>query len=108
MAAPRGWKEVARVKSTGLVSRVMEKGVREIIYTDIAADGMLSGPNTGACKMLLKQFPGLELITSGGISDLDDIKKLKELESQGLKGAIVGKAIYDGRVELKEALEVAS
>ncbi len=108
MVATQGWREVTRVKATDLVDQVMQKGVREIIYTDIATDGMLSGPNMEACLMLLEQFPRLKLIASGGVSSLEDIEKLKELESRGLKGAIVGKAIYDGRVELKEVIKIAS
>ncbi len=108
MVATRGWKEVTRVRASDLVKQVIERGIREIIYTDIATDGMLSGPNMEAYRMLLKEFPGLSLIASGGVSSLDDIQRLRELESEGLRGAIVGKAVYDGRIDLKEALASVS
>ena len=108
MVATQGWKEVTRVKAEDLVKEVMERGIREIIYTDIATDGMLSGPNIGAYEKLLDSFPGLKLVASGGVSSLDDLKNLMKLKDRGLTGAIVGKAIYDGRIELKEALDAVS
>jgi len=108
MVATQGWKEVTRVKAVDLVDQVMQKGIREIIYTDIATDGMLSGPNIAAYESLLGQFPGLKLTASGGVSSVEDLKNLQKLEKDGLTGAIVGKAIYDGRIELKEALDAVS
>ena len=75
----------------------------EIIYTDIARDGMLSGPNIPALEEVARQT-GLSVIASGGVSSLQDLIELKKLEGIGVRGAIVGKALYDGRLDLAEAL----
>lgn len=80
-------------------------GVTTIIYTDISRDGMLEGPNFYSIKELL-QSTKISLIASGGISDLADIKKLKEIESERLVGAIVGKALYSGKINLAEAIKI--
>jgi len=85
----------------------MEKlGVKNIIFTDIRRDGTLKGPNISQSKKMLKAI-NIPLIVSGGISSLEDIKKLKLLEKKGLSGVIVGKALYTGRVDLEKALKIA-
>lgn len=78
-------------------------GFKEIIYTDVLKDGTLKGPNIQGIKNLLKET-GLNVIASGGISSLDDIRRLKLLEKKGLTGVIIGKALYEGRFTLAEAL----
>lgn len=108
MVATHGWKEVSNIDAVSFIKDLHEKGVEEVIYTDISTDGMLSGPNVSAMERILRAAPGLSLIASGGVSSLDDVMCLKELAPLGLKGAIVGKAIYDGRINLKDAIQIAS
>ncbi|MDD5773042.1 MAG: 1-(5-phosphoribosyl)-5-[(5-phosphoribosylamino)methylideneamino]imidazole-4-carboxamide isomerase [bacterium] len=100
-----GWKKLTKIKTLDLVNEVELMGVKTIIYTDISRDGMLKGPNFYSIKELL-QSSTISLIASGGISDLADIKKLKEIESERLVGAIVGKALYSGKINLAEAIKI--
>ena len=99
--ALRGWELVSKVDSIDLCKELEEIGVKTIVYTDISKDGMLEGPNFEIYK-LLSQKTSLNIIASGGISSIDDIKKLKNMN---IYGAITGKALYDNKVELKEALK---
>ena len=101
--ATRGWLEESSVDAVELGKRMGALGVQEIIYTDIARDGMLSGPNIPALEEMARQT-GLSVIASGGVSSLQDLIELKKLEGIGVRGAIVGKALYDGRLDLAEAL----
>lgn len=78
-----------------------EIGVKTIIFTDISKDGTLNGPNFKALENILKT--GVQVIASGGISSIEDLKKLKEM---GAYGAIIGKALYIGKINFKSALEV--
>lgn len=101
----KGWK--AAQKGTDIISfglALKELGFRELIYTDTLKDGTLTGPNIKGIKSLLKET-GLHIIASGGIACLEDIHKLKVLENQGVTGVITGKALYEGRFTLKEALK---
>ncbi|MCK4648787.1 1-(5-phosphoribosyl)-5-[(5-phosphoribosylamino)methylideneamino]imidazole-4-carboxamide isomerase [bacterium] len=101
----RGWEKKTR-KTAPILAKEMEKlGVRNIIFTDIKRDGTLRGPNISQIKKMLKVV-NTPLIVSGGLSSLEDIKKLKPLEKKGLSGAIVGKALYTGRIDLEKALEI--
>ncbi len=102
MVATDGWVNVTDVRATDLARQVGEAGVKTIIYTDIAKDGMMAGPNFG--EMAAMGRTGLNIIASGGVSSLEDIKRLQEIP--GVTGAILGKAIYTGAVDLKEALEL--
>jgi phosphoribosylformimino-5-aminoimidazole carboxamide ribotide isomerase len=77
----------------------LEKGVQQIFCTDVSKDGLLQGPSLELYKNILTEFPGLHFIASGGVSVLDDLYRLEEI---GCKGAIVGKAIYEGRITLNE------
>ncbi|CAH2213004.1 1-(5-phosphoribosyl)-5-[(5-phosphoribosylamino)methylideneamino]imidazole-4-carboxamide isomerase [Tepidibacter aestuarii] len=99
--ALRGWEVVSEVDSIDLCKELEEIGVRTIVYTDISKDGMLEGPNFEIYK-LLSQQTSLNIIASGGISSIDDIRKLKNMN---IYGAITGKALYDNKIELKEALK---
>jgi phosphoribosylformimino-5-aminoimidazole carboxamide ribotide isomerase len=107
MVATQGWLNVSDVSAVGFISALLKNGVKEVIYTDISTDGMLKGPNLGAIDEILKNVPGIGLIASGGVGTMADIESLKPFESAGLKGCIVGKAIYDGRIELTQALAFA-
>ncbi len=104
LVATHGWKNVSKVRAVDFIKELMDKNITEIIYTDISTDGMLEGPNLKAIEEILSKCPGISLIASGGVSSLDDIRELSGFSSSGLKGCIVGKAIYDGRVDLKEAI----
>lgn len=102
----RGWRKEAKViKVLDLAKRIKDLGFEEIIYTDTDRDGTLKGPNTMGIKKLLKET-GLKVIASGGIASLDDIRRLKSLEKNGVLGVIIGKALYEGRFTLKEALRI--
>jgi phosphoribosylformimino-5-aminoimidazole carboxamide ribotide isomerase len=78
-------------------------GVTAIIYTDISRDGMLQGPNLEATKKLAESIQ-MPVIASGGLSTLDDIRRLMTIESSGVTGVITGKAIYSGAINLREAV----
>lgn len=106
-AAQRGWTAVSNIKATDLAKKVQFYGIKEIIYTDISRDGTLLGPNLDGIKSVLESV-NISVIASGGIASLEDIKKLKELESQGLKGVIVGKALYEGLINLAVAIKICS
>lgn len=98
--AIEGWEKVSRIKALDLAKTMEEAGVKTIIYTDIATDGMLSGPNINAMAEMVEKV-NMEVIASGGVSKVEDLLALKET---GVHGAIVGKAIYTGSVDLKDAL----
>lgn len=102
--ASHGWKQVSAASAFDVIRDVEEAGIREVIYTDIETDGMLSGPNIKAMREILAAFPGIGLVASGGISSMRDIEMLSALEESGLKGCITGKALYDGRIDLREAI----
>lgn len=97
--AVSGWQEETDQEITDFIKGYTEKGIEYVISTDIAKDGMLEGPSFELYQTILKKFPDLKLIASGGVSTMEDIEKLGE---GGLEGVIVGKAIYEGRVTLKE------
>ena len=105
-AATHGWQEVSSVAATELALRVKELGVERVVYTDIARDGMLSGVNVEAVRELA-QRTGLRVIASGGVSSLNDLRRLKEIETSGVEGVIIGQALYSGALELREAIEIA-
>lgn len=102
--AIKGWLENSSLKAEEFLSKMCEIGVRAVICTDISKDGMMQGPNRLLYQQLSKEFPDIDLIASGGVSSIEDIKNLKSL---GLHGAIVGKAYYTGAVDLKEAIAIA-
>lgn len=99
--ATRGWKQQTEVKAIDLVREVTGSGLRRIIYTDIDRDGTLTEPNFSAIFELM-QNTRLKVIASGGVSSLNHLKMLRQLE---VEGAIVGKALYTGDLNLKQALD---
>lgn len=110
--ALKGWLEDAGEGDALLsfVKYLYRIGISKVIYTDIAKDGTLSGPNVDLLSGYLDKFSDykISLIIAGGISSLKDIESLKKFESKGLEGVIVGKALYEGRFTLKEALMLAA
>jgi phosphoribosylformimino-5-aminoimidazole carboxamide ribotide isomerase len=105
--ATHGWIETSELKAVDLGVELAEAGAETFIFTDIATDGMLSGPNVEAVVELAKAT-GKEVIASGGVSSMEDLRVLKENESQGVAGAIVGKAIYTGKVSVEAAVKEVS
>jgi phosphoribosylformimino-5-aminoimidazole carboxamide ribotide isomerase len=106
MVAVQGWAEVTGVTAVELAKRFAGDGVAAIIYTDIARDGMLQGPNLEATKALAEAI-SIPVIASGGVSSLKDIENLLTIEASGVAGVITGKAIYSGALDLREAIRVA-
>ena len=107
--AIEGWVRKEWMKPEPLAQRLIAQGVKTIIYTDASRDGTMSGPGIDGLRAILeKTGKKAAIIASGGISSLEDLVKLKELEPMGLWGAIVGRALYDGKVDLKEALKLCS
>ncbi|HHV63930.1 MAG TPA: 1-(5-phosphoribosyl)-5-[(5-phosphoribosylamino)methylideneamino]imidazole-4-carboxamide isomerase [Peptococcaceae bacterium] len=105
LVAVEGWAEATQLKAEELGKAMREIGVSRIIFTDIARDGTLSGPNIES-TVKMAEVTGLKIIASGGISTLNDLQKLKAEAERGvaIEGAIVGKALYSGAFTLEEAL----
>ena len=107
MIATEGWTQVTGIRAEELLDTIAGLGGEEIIYTDISKDGMLEGPNFDQIKRVLKEAP-LKCIASGGVSGIDDIQELINIKAPNLVGAIVGKAIYERKLDLKEAIQLCS
>ncbi|MCE5315635.1 MAG: 1-(5-phosphoribosyl)-5-[(5-phosphoribosylamino)methylideneamino]imidazole-4-carboxamide isomerase [Armatimonadota bacterium] len=103
LVAIKGWEETTSENAVHFAVRMQNLGARRVIYTDISRDGMLSGTNIAAMKHMAESLD-IPVIASGGISAVDDIKKLKSLENIGIEGAILGKALYTGDLTLADAL----
>ncbi|HIO95199.1 MAG TPA: 1-(5-phosphoribosyl)-5-[(5-phosphoribosylamino)methylideneamino] imidazole-4-carboxamide isomerase, partial [Campylobacterales bacterium] len=103
MVAVEGWAEVSDMKATDLAKEFADAGVEAIICTDVGRDGMLTGVNVDFTVEIAK-VSGVETIASGGLKDIEDIKKLIEA---GCDGTIVGKAFYEGTLDLEEAFKLA-
>lgn len=103
MVAVQGWAELTGVSAIELAGKFEGYGVSAIIYTDIARDGMLSGPNIDATRELAEAIT-IPVIASGGVSSLKDIENLAAIEASGVVGVITGKAIYTGAISLAEAI----
>lgn len=105
MVATEGWAEASSLSVIDLAKRFVDAGVAAIIHTDIDRDGVMGGPNIAASADLARAVP-IPVIVSGGVSSLDDIKAVKAQEKSGLAGVITGRAIYDGRLDIKAAIDV--
>ncbi len=105
--ATKGWTSVSELKATAFAMELQSLGVQFLIYTDISRDGTLTGPNVQGIQELLEAID-IPVIASGGISKIDDIKSLLPLEIKGLIGVITGKAIYEGKIDLSEAIKLCS
>jgi phosphoribosylformimino-5-aminoimidazole carboxamide ribotide isomerase len=102
--ATEGWIETSSILATDLAMQLVQHGAETFIFTDIATDGMLSGPNVKAVADLAR-LTGKSVIASGGVSSLADLRTLKTYEQSGVSGAIVGKAIYTNQFTVKEAIQ---
>lgn len=99
--AVHGWLEQSKLKDIEFAVEIKGIGIKTLIYTDISKDGMLEGPNFETLNVI--NSTGLNIIASGGITTINDLKRLKEI---GVYGAILGKALYTGKLDFKKALEV--
>jgi phosphoribosylformimino-5-aminoimidazole carboxamide ribotide isomerase len=104
--AIRGWRDGTKYDANDVVQELKELGIDYFLYTDIALDGTLRGVNFEAVRQVA-QAAEAAMIVSGGVSSLDDVKCLKAMESLGIEGVIIGTALYEGKIDLKKALEVA-
>lgn len=104
--ATDGWAEVSNIKATELARRFEQDGVSAIVYTDISRDGMMQGVNVEA-TVAMAEAAGIPVIASGGITNLDDIRALKAVAARGILGAITGRAIYEGSLDVAEAQRLA-
>jgi phosphoribosylformimino-5-aminoimidazole carboxamide ribotide isomerase len=100
--AINGWQEISPVEVTEFIKGFTTQGLRYFACTDIDRDGMLNGPNTSFYKQMIKEFPSIKLIASGGISSVEN---LEELAQTGVDAVIIGKAIYENRISIKDLLE---
>jgi len=101
----KGWTETILSSPAELARKLKEFGAETIICTDISKDGMLTGPDVGAIERFLEESE-VKIIVSGGIASLEDILKLKSLEPKGVEGVIIGKALYEGKIDLSEAIKI--
>ena len=100
--ATDGWAETSEVDASALAQRFANDGVSAIVYTDIARDGMMEGVNLDATRRLA-EATSIPVIASGGVSNMDDVKQLASVADSGITGAITGRAIYEGGLDLAEA-----
>jgi phosphoribosylformimino-5-aminoimidazole carboxamide ribotide isomerase len=106
--ATRGWTSQTEVEAVPFLRRLNEEaGLATVIFTDIARDGMLNGPNLDALTEVLKGAPGLQVIASGGVGEARHVRELAQLPHTNLLGVITGKALYDGRMTVAEGLMAA-
>ena len=99
-----GWKESTEIQDVKFALRWKNSGIKRVVFTDISRDGMLSGPNLAALREMA-EHTGLKIVASGGISSMDDLEQLKTLEPNGVDQAISGKAIYEGKIDLKRVFK---
>jgi phosphoribosylformimino-5-aminoimidazole carboxamide ribotide isomerase len=98
-----GWTEDSHIGAIELARRLQDLGARLLIYTDISRDGVLEGVNVEATREMIENTD-LSVIASGGVSSVSDLRRLMEIEDPRLDGAIIGKALYEGRIQMEEAL----
>jgi phosphoribosylformimino-5-aminoimidazole carboxamide ribotide isomerase len=104
MVATEGWLETSQTSAVELAQTFLDFPLAALVYTDIAKDGMMEGPNFNEMAMMQEAVP-FPVIASGGVSSLDDIRKLRQL---GLSACIIGKALYEGTIQLEDALNIAT
>jgi phosphoribosylformimino-5-aminoimidazole carboxamide ribotide isomerase len=103
LVATKGWKQVEQLEVLEFAASLSRKGLHRIVYTDISRDGTLTGPNFEATRRVAEKS-GLKVIASGGISSLEELRRLQLLEVCGVEGVIIGKALYEKKFSLQEAL----
>ena len=98
-----GWTEDSHIDAIELARTLQDLGARLVIYTDISRDGVLEGPNIQATREMIEKTD-LYVIASGGVSSMTDLRRLGEINNSRLEGVIIGKALYEGRIQIEEAL----
>ncbi len=106
LVSVRGWAELTDVPAVDLARRCQDMGIAAVIYTDIAKDGMLTGPSVESTARLARSI-SIPVIASGGVADIGHVREIKKHESEGIMGVITGRAIYEGTLDLAEAIRVA-
>jgi phosphoribosylformimino-5-aminoimidazole carboxamide ribotide isomerase len=106
LVATHGWTQLSDRNAVELAGDLVRTGVRHLLYTDIGRDGTLQGPNLEALRRLAAAAPPLRVIASGGVSSLEDLRALRNLSLPNLSGIIVGRALYEGRFGVRQALDV--
>jgi phosphoribosylformimino-5-aminoimidazole carboxamide ribotide isomerase len=106
LVATHGWTQLSDRNAVELAADLVRTGVRHLLYTDIGRDGTLQGPNLEALRRLAAAAPPLRVIASGGVSSLEDLRALRNLSLPNLSGIIVGRALYEGRFGVRQALDV--
>ena len=102
MVAVQGWAESSDQSAEHLAQKFEDQGVSAIVYTDISRDGMMQGVNVEATR-LLAEAVSIPVIASGGVTNIEDIKKLNKVKNSGIEGVIIGRALYEGTIDLSEA-----
>ena len=102
----RGWTETTQIKAADFAQELEKLGITYLIYTDISRDGMLKGPHFEGLQELIKKTK-IPVIASGGVTTLDDIRRLASM-GKGISGAIIGKALYEGKLDLSEAIKLCT
>lgn len=103
LVATDGWLETSQTNAVELASRFVGKPLAAIVYTDIATDGMMQGPNVAAMSEMQQAMGDLSVVASGGVTTLEDVQRLKEA---GLSAAIIGRALYEGTIDLSKAVAI--
>lgn len=103
LVATDGWLETSQTNAVELAQRFLGKPLAAIVYTDIATDGMMQGPNVEAMADMQRAMGDLSVVASGGVTTLDDVRRLKDA---GLSAAIIGRALYEGTIDLAEAVKI--
>jgi phosphoribosylformimino-5-aminoimidazole carboxamide ribotide isomerase len=107
IVSTKGWTAPSEWTSPNLALAVAEQGVKTIIYTDIATDGMFTGPNLVALRELARVVPKVDIIASGGVASLQHIESLL-IQDERIEGVIIGKALYDGKLTVADAIKAAA
>lgn len=103
--AARGWTKTTQIEDVDLIRKMQEIGVKSFVYTDISRDGTLSGSNIKGVERVLQET-GAAIFYSGGVTSMEDVRTLKVLEKQGLAGIIIGKALYEDKINLTQVKEL--
>jgi len=103
--ATKGWTAVSSMNALDLISRLLDDGIREVLYTDVSRDGMMSGPDT--TNLVRLAATGIKVIASGGISSREDVLSLMALNNRNISGVIIGKALYENKVSLPDLVRLA-
>jgi phosphoribosylformimino-5-aminoimidazole carboxamide ribotide isomerase len=101
----KGWQEETNMDPIVMIKEMQKMGVKTVVVTDISVDGTLMGPKIERLKEILEAV-NISVIASGGVSSLEDIRKLMEIKNKNLEGVIIGKALYEGKIDLQKAIEL--